>query len=285
MSVGSGDFKYDYVDGWAKLPGEWTLAWIGGSAADSNGRVYCFNRGTHPIVVFDRDGNVVDHWGDDLLNHAHGVFMDENEHLWLTDRFAQVIWVYDTSGKLQRHIGYQNVSSDNGGTFNQPTSAWVTHDHSIFVTDGYRADRCHRFAYDGTLELTWGAAGTGPGEFNLPHSVCVLPDDRVVIADRENHRLQIFSRDGEHQEIWEGFRSPMDFWVDEDRSVIFVAEGGKRISILDFEGEVVAQWETLDAAGRPFAALPHGIAVDDQGAIYVVEVQDGSGIHKFVPAG
>ncbi len=288
MSVGSGDFKYDYVDGWAKIPDDWTLAWIGGSAPDSRGRVYCFNRGTHPMVVFDREGNVVDHWGDDLLNHPHGVFMDENEHLWLTDRFAQVVWVYDTSGKLQRHLGFQNVSSRTlptaSGVFNQPTNTWITRDRSIFVTDGYDGSFVHRYAYNGTRELTWGTEGSGPGEFHLPHSVCVIPDDRVVVADRENQRLQLFSRDGEHQETWGGYRSPMDFCVDEDRGVIFVAEGGRRISVVDFEGQVVTQWETLDGS-RPFTALPHGIALDDQGALYVVEVQDGSNIHKFVPAG
>jgi sugar lactone lactonase YvrE len=282
MRVGSGVHTYETVDGWAKLPENWNLGWIGGIATDRSGRVYCFCRGTHPMVVFDREGEVVDHWGEDLLNHAHGVFLDHQEQLWLTDRYAQVVWVYDLAGKLQRRLGYPYFTSDQGGLFNHPTNTYLQPDGTIYVSDGYQAAHCHRFAADGTLQLTWGTPGTGPGEFDLPHGIWVLPEDRVLVADRENHRIQLFTPDGEYLDQWTGLRLPMDVFVDADAGVIFLAEGGSRITLLDLDGEVITQWGEPGDGPAQYQG-PHDIWVDDQGAIYVAEVGRSNFLHKLVP--
>jgi len=112
MRTGSGRFTYDLVPGWARIPPHISTGWIGGVVTDRRGRVYCFGRGTHPMLVFDREGSLVDHWGDTFVSHAHGAFIndderlafiDDNEQLWLTDRFAQVgDWIIesDTGAKL-----------------------------------------------------------------------------------------------------------------------------------------------------------------------------------------
>ena len=283
MRVGSGAYTYETVDGWAKLPEHWSLGWIGGIATDRNGRVYCFCRGTHPMIVFDREGNVVDHWGEDLLNHAHGVFMDHRERLWLTDRYAQVVWVYDTAGRLQRRLGHPYFTDEAGGFFNHPTNTYVKRDGTIYVSDGYQAAHCHRFSPGGTPELTWGAPGAGPGQFDLPHGIWVLPDDRVLVADRENHRIQLFSPDGEYLDQWTGLASPMDFYVDAAAGVIYLAEGGARITLLDFEGKVITQWGERGEGPGQYEA-PHDIWVDDEGAIYVAEVARSDYLHKLVTA-
>ena len=189
MPVGSGAHRYAHVQGWPQLPAGITLGWIGSVGVDSQGRVYCFCRGTHPMVVFDADGRIVDTWGDDLLNHAHGVWVDADEHLWLTDRFAHVIWVTTTDGRVVRRIGYPNMTSAEGGHFNHPTNTHIGSDGSIYVSDGYGDARCHRFAPSGALLNSWGEPGTGPGQFDLPHSIWALSDDRILVADRENHRI------------------------------------------------------------------------------------------------
>ena len=108
MRVGEGSHTYERVESWAKIPEQWTLGWVGSVATDRQGRVYCFCRGTHPLVVFDRDGKVVGHWGDDLLNHAHGVFMDAEQRLWLTDRELDGL-VVDVTTVLARYLDFKKT--------------------------------------------------------------------------------------------------------------------------------------------------------------------------------
>ncbi len=309
MRVGAGAHTYELVEGWAKLPDNWTLGWIGSIGTDSQGRVFCFNRGTHPMTVFDRDGNVIGHWGDDVLSIGHGVFMDQHEHLWLTDVYSQVVWVYNTEGELQRRIGrphrtrgwlpgypagVNDASKEadvGGGLFTDPTNTWVTPDGTIFVADGYGDTVCHRLSPDGQVEKTWGSAkpGTGPGEFALPHGICVLPDDRVLVADRENGRVQVFDRDGVYLDEWtDGLVLPADFYVDTDASAIYVADCGGAVTVLDFDGAIIASWGEAHRDQRGlgmFAVSPHGIWKDDQGALYVCEVGANDLLHKFVPVG
>ena len=282
MTVGSGSHRYECVDGWPQLPTGLTLGWIGSVATDHQGRVYCFCRGTHPMVVFDTAGQVEATWGDEYLNHAHGVFIDTDDRLWLTDRYAQVIWVCETDGTVVRRLGYPNVTSADGGFFNHPTNMHLGPDGSVYVSDGYADNCCHRFSADGRLLLSWGSAGHEPGQFNLPHGIWVLSDNRVLVADRENHRIQVFDPEGGFLEQWHGFRQPSDFFVDEAAGLIYLAEVGGRVSILDLDGSVVTAWESPVPRGRPFKA-PHGIWVDPEGAIYVGEVQRDDALYKFEP--
>ncbi len=282
MRVGSGSHTYEVVENWAKLPPDISLGWIGGVATDSAGRVFCFCRGTHPMIVFDREGNIIDHWGDDLINHPHGVFLQGEDTLWLTDRFAQVVWVYNTEGELQRKLGYPYIAGEYGCHFNHPTNTYVTPDGTIFVSNGYRAPHFHRFSAAGVHQGTWGEPGDGPGQFNLPHGIWVLPDDRVLVADRENNRVQVFTRDGDFLEVWDGFRRPTDFHVDDSEGVIFMSELDRGITLLDYEGAVITSWgEKGEGPGQYLAS--HGICVDDQGAIYMGEVGRDDAIHKFIP--
>ena len=285
MTVGSGAHRYECVDGWPNLPGGLALGWIGSVAVDQQGHVYCFCRGTHPMVVFDRHGEVVDTWGDTFLNHAHGVFMDHAEQLWLTDRFAHTVWVCTTKGEVVRRIGYPGVPSPDGGLFNHPTNMHLAPDGSIYVTDGYGDNRCHHFSSDGKLLRSWGEPGRGPGQFDLPHGIWVMRDERVLVADRENNRIQIFDLDGVFVHEWTGFRQPSDFYVDETAGIIYLAEVGGRVSILDFEGAIVTAWEAATPeASESFKAV-HGIWVDREGSIYVGEVQRDDALYKFEPVG
>ncbi len=283
-TVGSGTHRYRWVEGWPRLPDDLFLGWIGSVAVDGRGRVYCFCRGTHPMVVFDAGGQVAATWGDEFLNHAHGVFLDDAERLWLTDRYAQVVWVCSTDGRVQRRIGYPNVTSAHGGLFDHPTNAHAAADGTVYVSDGYGDTRCHRFDARGRLMHSWGEPGREPGQFDLPHGIWALSDDRVLVADRENHRIQVFDPEGGFMDQWAGFRQPADFFVDEAAGVIYLAEVGGRVSLLDLAGAVITAWEAPAPGARPFHA-PHGIWVDAEGAIYMGEVQRDDALYKFEPAG
>ena len=110
----------------------------------------------------------------------------------------------------------------------------------------------------------------------------MLPDNRVLVADRENDRIQVFDPDGVYITEWGDIPLPSDFYVDEDRGAIFVSELNRGITILDFDGKVITRWAEDRAPDR--IGGPHGIWVDDQGAVYVAEVGGDSYLHKYVPA-
>ena len=298
MRTGSGRFTFDLVPGWAKIPPNIATGWIGGVVTDRRGRVYCFGRGTHPMLVFDREGSLVDHWGDSFVSHAHGAFIDDDEQLWLTDRFAQVVWVCDTAGQVLRKIGLLNIRSTDDDYhmrgdpppgepprfdgFNHPTNAHLAADGTVFVADGYRAARCHRFSVAGVIETSWGSPGAAPGQFDLPHGIWVTRDDRVLVADRENSRVQVFNRDGEFQEEWTDLHRPTDLYVDEDQGAVYISELSGRVSVLDLEGTLITRLGEPGTGPGQFAA-PHDVWLDDQGALYVCEVQRSNRLHKFVP--
>ena len=129
------------------------------------------------------------------------------------------------------------------------------------VADGYGNARIHRFTADGILELSFGTAGAGDGQFNLPHSLAVDGRGRLVVVDRENYRLQLFGRDGSLLAISGvgDLRQPMDVHVDAE-GVIYVAECYQRITIYDPDGAVISRWgEQGDPPGR-FPSFLHGSA-------------------------
>ena len=279
MRYGSGDYVYELEEGWAKHPEDWDMKWIGGVGVDSQDRVYVFNRGNHPLIVFDRDGNVLSSWGEDRLNHAHGVYIDSDDNVWLTDRYAQVVWKFTTSGELLHTLGNPDEPGSDGDPFHDPTQAMVAANGDIYVSDGYVNSRTHRFSASGDLLHSWGEAGDAPGQFVLPHAVWIDPRDRVWVADRENNRIQFFKTDGVYLYEWGGYLRPADFHMDGD-DVMYVAELDAGVAVVDMSGKILSRFgEHGDGPGQFMA--PHGIACDSRGDIYVCEVQRDNFIRKL----
>ncbi len=156
--------------------------------------------------------------------------------------------------------------------FNRPTRAAVSPLGDIYVSDGYGQHRVHRFSPDGTLLLSWGEEGSGPGQFTLPHGVFASQDGRVLVADREpNQRIQLFDAEGAFLDQWPGRPFPCDLFVDQDGAA-YVAENGG-VPIFNREGRLVSYL----AVGRG----PHSIWVDRHGDIYVAEVGVEDRLHKL----
>ena len=125
--------------------------------------------------------------------------------------------------------------------------------------------------HDGELIKSWGQPGTGPSEFDLPHCVRVDPRNRLMVADRENNRIQFFTLDGEYIEEWGDLLHPDTIYIGEDDLCSYIAELDQRITIMTLDGEVVSQWGSERGSSVPgeFMACPHGIWLDSHGDIYV----------------
>ncbi len=276
MKFGSGDHRFELVPGWPQRPADLNLGWIGGIGVTSGGRAYVYNRGDYPMAVFDAEsGEFIKVWDEPRFVHAHGVWVDEDDRLWLTDQKAHVVWVCDEDGQILDHIGNEGQKgAADGDPFNEPTDIALAGDLGYFVSDGYGNSHIHHIAPDHSLVTTWGGRGDGPGQFNLPHCVHYDSRGRVWVADRENNRIQLFDTAGNHLETWTGFLRPGDF-VTAGPDLVYVCELGGRITVLDLDGGIVERFDLPDPRA------PHGIWLDKAGNLYVVEVQADNKLYKL----
>jgi len=291
MLYGDGKYKYELVDGWAKLPKDWSFRDVGGLTIDSQDRVYVFNRSLHPVMVLDRSGNFLSSWGEGYFNRPHGSRFDQSDILYCTDDGNHTVSKFTADGKLLQLIGQKNTPSDTGYVqqgklmdslrsikrggppFNRPTGVAFSSTGEFYVSDGYGNARVHKFSPEGNLLFSWGEPGTGPGEFMLPHNVWVDKLDRVWVPDRENSRIQIFDANGKFLTQWTNITRPTDIFIDSNNDVVYVSELAPGVSIFTFDGNLLTRWgnEGKNPATDLFIA-PHAITLDSEGSIYVGEV-------------
>ena len=283
MVFGQGTHQYTVQENWWTLPEGWEFGWVPAVAVDSQDRIYVYSRSEHPMVVFDRDGNFLNSWGDDILKDAHGIFIDDDDNIYCTERDTHVMRKFTTEGELLMTLGTPDEPGGEGEPFNKPTDLAVGPDGELYITDGYGNARVHKYSADGELIKSWGQPGTGPSEFDLPHCVRVDPRNRLMVADRENNRIQFFTLDGEYIEEWGGLAHPDTIYIGEDE-LVYIAELDQRITIMTLDGEVVSQWGSEPGSSVPgeFMACPHGIWLDSRGDIYVGEVQADARLQKFI---
>ncbi len=297
------DFGYEVNDHWAQLPAGWSWQEVAGVATDSHDRVYVFNRGDHPLMVFDRQGRFLASWGEGLFARPHGIFIGPDDAVYCTDDMGHTVRKFTTDGRLLLTLGTSGQPSDTGATsmdfrtivragapFHYPTNLALAADGSMYVSDGYGNARVHKFDAKGKLLFSWGEPGSGPGQFHLPHGIAIDRHGTVYVADRENSRIQLFTADGKYLTEWTDVARPCQVFIDKQGD-LFISElgfraamwpgttapspdaTGGRLSIFDAAGRLKARWGGglhPCAAGDFFA--PHGIWVDAQGDIYVTEV-------------
>ena len=291
VRIGSDSYIYE-VSGsdWGNLPENWTYQEATAVGVDSKDNVYVFNRGTHPMVVFDSSGNLLRTWGDGFFKTPHGITIGPDDEIYCTDVADHTVSKMTTEGELIFTIGTSGKPGEamSGQPFNRPTHLAVDpRNGDLFVADGYSNAHVHHFTPEGKLVNSWGESGTGEGQFNIVHNIFIDEDGWVYIADRENHRVQVFDTKGNFQTQWSNLSRAAAIYVDHRGSgLVYVGEYyggipsnvlgtdlGPRVTILDRQGNIKARLGSQsygDEPGRFYS--PHGISVDSQGNIYVAEV-------------
>ena len=289
--LGSGEHRYRVVENFTKLPEGWQLTDVASVAVDSKDRIYVFNRGAHPMVVLDRAGNFLRSWGEGLFSRAHGLHIDADDNLYCTDDGDHTVRKCTTDGKVLLTIGIPEKPSPfmSGEPFHRCTHTALSPKGEIYVSDGYGNARVHKFTPDGKLMKSWGEPGTDPGQFNIVHNIATDTDGWVYVADRENHRVQVFDGEGRYETQWNNLHRPCalcccggaknpTFVIGELGPGLTVNRKvpnlGPRLSIVNARGERIAR---LGGEAGPGVAsgkflAPHGIALDSRGDIYVGEV-------------
>lgn len=289
--VGSGSYTYLADDeGWGSIPSGFEFGDVGGVAVGPSDEVYVFNRGPHPMIVMDRSGEVIGSWGEGVFTRPHGLHLGPDGTLYCTDDGDHTVRRCTTDGKVLLEIGvpHSPAAFMSGKPFARCTHTALSPEGELYVSDGYSNAAVHKFSPEGRLLASFGRPGIGPGEFNLPHNICCDTDGWVYVADRENHRVQVFDGNGRFETMWHDLHRPSALFMSEGREhVFFVGEIGPvfdfnrgapnlgpRVSVLDHHGGVICRIGKEPTAGTGAGQFisPHGIAMDSRGDLYIAEV-------------
>ncbi len=304
VQLGSGEYTYEVSgDNWGELPEGWVYREATAVAVDSSDNVYVFNRGGHPVIVYDSEGKFLRSWGEDIFATPHGITIGPDDSVYCVDTGDSTVRKLTTDGELIFTLGDPGKPAPpmSGEPFGRPTHVGVNPANgTLYVADGYANAHVHTYDPDGNYIGTWGESGTDEGQLNIVHNIDIDSNGYVYIGDRENHRVQIFDENGNYETQWVNMSRAAAVYIDKrgESDIVYVGEYfagigsnaigtdlGPRVSIYQTDGTLLARVgrESYgDESGRFYS--PHGIAVDSKGDVYVAEVAYSDyGMHMDPP--
>ena len=296
---------YRTVEHWATLPDGRVWGQTISVDVDRDGRslwviercggTSCADSQLAPVLKFDASGTLAKSFGENMFVFPHGLFVDRDGNVWATDAGGKggkghQVFKFSPDGTLLMALGKAGVAGEGPDTFNRPSDVLVAPNGDIFVADGHGEGsnaRIVKFSGDGRFIKAWGRHGSGPGEFDVPHSLAMDSRGRLFVADRGNNRIQIFDQDGDFLDQWRQFGRPSGVFIDK-HDMLYVADSesnasrnpgvkrGIRIGrvadgkVLEFIADPVLNPGQGPEPGNGTAA--EGVAADDAGNVYGAEV-------------
>ena len=295
------------VEDWPKLPKDFQLGNPVGLGINSDNNIVVFHRASRvwqdpmpeetiqekTIITIDkRSGEILHSWGEDLFIMPHGLEIDKEDNIWVTDVALHQVLKFNREGDLLMTLGEAQVPGNDSRHFNLPTDVAVQDDGSFYVSDGYGNSRVVKFSADGTYLFEWGKFGTNPGEFNIPHGIDIDRYGYVYVADRENNRIQKFDSDGKFISLWQnhGTDQLYSITVDHQKDVLigidylttFFERVIKGSDIFQFDLDLNPEMQFGRSGNyKGPKARYHDVLVDDEGSIYVGDIY-GNIVQKFI---
>ena len=299
---------YQTVTGWARLPEGRKWGSTSAVEIDRDGKTIwvaercgansCQKSMLDPVLHFDENGKLIKSFGAGLMIAPHGIFIDRNDNVWITDcactpgltaeaSRGHQVFEFNKDGKLLMTLGKAGGGRD-ADFFFQPNDVLVAPDGSIFVSEGHTSTpgstaRVFKFSKDGKLIKTWGKLGKAPGDFDQPHALAMDSRGRLFVGDRNNNRIQIFDQDGKFIEAWMQFSRPSGLYIDKD-DVLYAADSESESVSKNHDGwkRGIRVGSAKDGSVKYFIPDPvekatstsaaEGVAADAQGNIYGAEV-------------
>ena len=232
---------YRMTEDWAQLPAGVVWGQIISVEVDDQGNVYahhrcgsntCVERTEPPLLKFGPSGELLMTWGEGRLVWPHGLHLDGDGNIWITDGRSNEgrgdqVYKLSPQGEVLMTIGTAGVAGDGPYTFNGVADVAVAADGSIFVADGHVNNRIVKYSSEGEFLLEWGQAGSGPGQFAMPHALAMDSQGRLFVADRGNVRLQIFDQQGNFLAEWKQFGRPSGVTITADDTIYVASQNGE----------------------------------------------------------
>jgi DNA-binding beta-propeller fold protein YncE len=281
------DLGYVPVEHGMAVPDHITLGALASVAFTRDGHLLLFNRGRFPLLEFAPDGKFVRSLDTAEYTRPHGLRVDAAGNIWTTDVNGHTVTKMNPRGEVQLVLGVKGRPGDwneaaNTKLLNEPTDVAIAPAGDIFVTSGHgqATPRVLRFDKNGAFIRAWGGKGTGPGQFDVAHSVVVDAKGLVYVADRQNRRVQIFDLDGNYVKAWPFAGLPCGLAIARDGQMYLVSGFAGQILKLDANGKALA------ATGQPGKALgqfgeAHYLTFGPKDDIYVADPAKPA-LHKFV---
>ncbi len=240
----------------------------------------------HQILVVNSNGEVIEDWSqwDDQFVLPHNLFInpyDPERHLWLVDLGHQIFKFTNDGKELVMKLGEKGVSGWSENRFNMPSSLAFLPDGSFLVADGYVNGRIAKYDQDGNYISEFGSKGSGPGQFDLVHSITIDAQGRIYAADRRNHRIQVFDKDGNFLEEWKNVGSPTRLVITEDQSLWMSDADYNRMAKFDLNGVLQTYWGVSGKEPGAFDNM-HNFDVDEHGNLFIADAWNNR-VQKFVP--
>lgn len=299
--------KYELVKNWLDLPKDLKLGNPTGISIDTNQNIVVFHRAdrewalleampdspikSKTILIIDKDsGKLITSWGDNLFMMPHGLTVDNENNIWITDCGLHQVFKFSHVGKLLLKVGEPKVAGNDSLHFNKPTDIAVADDGSFYVSDGYGNSRVVKFSATGKYLFEWGKKGNKEGEFNIPHGISLDKDGNVYVADRENNRVQVFDTSGKFikQFADNTFGAICSVVFDKTQSKLFaiddftflkVKHRGSDVFIFDTKGKVQTRFGR-SGFYEGNTSWYHDLTIDKDENIYVGDIL-GDRVQKF----
>ncbi len=299
--------NYALVETWPQLPAGYSFGQPTGIGIDSKQHIFVFHRAgrkwTDPfpeefidkntILELDAEtGKIINEWGANQFIMPHGLTVDKEDNIWVTDVGLHQVLKFSHDGKLLMKLGVAKTPGNDSIHFNLPTDIAVADDGSFYVSDGYGNSRVLKFSASGNYLLEWGTEGSKEGEFDIPHGITLDKKENVYVADRENNRIQVFDKNGKFQKVLKNKDSVSQlpsvtidsaqhlYAIDFDYTITTdIGNKGSKVFQYDTTGNVAFQFGSTGENKRTVSWY-HDLAVDQQGNIYVGDIR-GIKLLKF----
>jgi peptidylamidoglycolate lyase len=243
------------------------------------------------ILVLDTaTGKVLRSWGSGIFIMPHGLAIDHDDHVWITDVGLHQVFKFSAKGELLLTLGEKGKPGSDTMHFNQPTDLAFAPDGSFYVSDGYGNSRIMKFSPEGRFLFQWGKKGKGNGEFDIPHSLDLDSGGNVYVADRGNHRVQAFTAAGKFLQQWtrEGWGEICSVKIEPGGKRMFVTDDAVSFGIFH-PGSRIFEVNLLQQSNRVSLLATvqektwfHDFVLDQEGKIYSGDIATNR-IFKFKP--
>ena len=298
---------YIPVENWPKIPSNYELGNPTGLALKSNQNLIVFHRGSRSwqtpmpkdkikentiIEIDNSSGEIINAWGADMFIMPHGLEIDNENNVWITDVGLHQVIKYDSNGKELMVLGKEFEPGSDSYSFNLPTDVAVANDGSFYVSDGYGNSRIIKFSKDGSYQFEWGTFGNEKSQFNIPHGLDLDNNGNVYVADRENNRIQKFDSLGNFIAEWKNQSIGQLYSVNVNNYENYILgidyiglenmiPIGSDIIYLDLDLNVKSRFGRSGSYDGQRTRY-HDIQIDERGNMFVGDILNNS-IQKFIP--